>query len=155
MKLWVAKQMCCTKSSSFLFYLNACVLLIDMYMCKIIYISTHMVHSFIIHRFFQCVFANCCYLFQTVFVHRYFHNGFSKFSRRFFHRIFQRCFVGNFLKLWSQVFSQGFSQAYFSHRFFHRVLNFEIFSKFRLCKIHTVFHRVFSCHRVFHGCCEN
>ena len=37
-----------------------------------------------------------------------------------------------------------------SHRFFHRVLNFEIFSKFRLCKIHRFFHRVFSCDRVFH-----
>ena len=35
-------------------------------------------------------------------------------------------------------------------RFFHRVLNFEIFSKFRLCKIHRFFHRVFSCDRVFH-----
>ena len=64
--------------------------------------------------------------------------------------IAQPSWLGNFLKICSQVFSQGFSQAYFSHRFFHRVLNFEIFSKFRLCKIHRVFHRVFSCHRVFH-----
>ena len=107
-------------------------------MCKIIYKSTHMVHSFIIHRVFQCIFANCCYRFQPFFVHR------------FFHRVFHRCLLSNFWKICSQVFSQGFSQAYFSHRFFHRVLNFEIFSKFKLCKIHRVFHRVFSCHRVFH-----
>ena len=65
----------------------------------------------------------------------------------------------------SQVFSHrfsGVSYAIFSkfvHSFFHRlilvtgffysVLNFEILSKFRLCKIHRFFHRVFSCH-LFH-----
>ena len=69
------------------------------------------------------------------------------FSYRFSDK---RCFLTNFLKLWSQVFPQGFSQSYFSHRFFHSVLNFEILSKFRLCKIHRFFHRVFPCHRVFH-----
>ena len=58
-------------------------------MCLIIDMSTHMVHSFIIHRFFQCVFANCCYRFQPFFVHRY------------FHMVFQRCFLGNFLKIFS------------------------------------------------------
>ena len=77
----------------------ACVLFIDIYMCKIIYKSTHMVHSFIIHRFFQCIFANCCYRFQPFFVHR------------FFHRVFQRCLSSNFLKICSQVFSQGFSEV--------------------------------------------
>ena len=122
-----------------------------------IYRHNYMVHSFIIHRFFQCVFANFCYQFQPFFVHmhRYFPWGFlevflKQFSQHFFIGFFTGVFIGSLLKLWSQVFSQGFSQAYFSGRFFHRVLNFEIFLKFRLCKIHRVFHRVFSCHRVFH-----
>ena len=149
-------------------FTNACVL----FTCKITLI---IIHPFIIHRFSQWVFANFCYRFQPFFAHRYFHRDFQmvllkkfsqtlfigfftgffrgvcwaifwKFVHRFFHRVFQTCLLSNFWKICSQVFSQ----AYFSHRFFHRVLNFEIFSKFRLCKIHRVFHRVFSCHRVFH-----
>ena len=79
-----------------------------------------------------------------------------------FREVFQRCLLSNFLNIFSQVFSRVFLSAIFlnfDHRFFHRVfhrlifhrvLNFEIFSKFRLCKIHRVFHRVFTCHRVFH-----
>ena len=118
-----------------------------------------MILSPIIHKFFRCIFANFCYqyyfnhfLFTGIFI--WFFRGvssaiFSKFCHRFFHRIFQKCFWGNFFKLWSQVFSQGFSQAYFSHRFFHRVLNFEIFSKFRLCKIHRFFSHIF--HSIFTG----
>ena len=132
-------------------FTNACVL----FTCKITLI---IIHPFIIHRFFQWVFANFCYRFQPFFAHRYFHRDFQmallkKFSQTLFIGFFTgffRCLLSNFLKICSQVFSQGFPQAYFSHRFFHRVLNFEIFSKFRLCKIHRVFHRVFSCHRVFH-----
>ena len=112
-----------------------------------------MVHSFIIHRFFQCVFANLCYQFQPFFVDT---------CTGIFREVFQRCFLSNFLNIFSQVFSRVFLSAIFlnfDHRFFHRVfhrlifhrvLNFEIFSKFRLCKIHRVFHRVFTCHRVFH-----
>ena len=60
--------------------------------------------------------------------------------------VFQRCFWAIFLNFDHRVFSQ----AYFRHRFFHRVPNFEIFSKFRLCKIQRFFHLVFSCLRVFH-----
>ena len=80
----------------------------------------------------------------------------SFFVHRCFHIVFQRCFVSTFLKIYSKVFLQGFWEVFLSnflklcHRFFHRVLNFEIFSKFRLCKIHRFFHRLFSCDRVFH-----
>ena len=56
-----------------------------------------------------------------------------------------------FLNQFSQTLIIGFSTVlFYSHRFFHSVLNFEILSKFRLCKIHRFFPRVFSCHRVFH-----
>ena len=136
----VRKQMSCTKSSIFFLILLKC-------MC-FIHRHNYMVHSFIIHRFFQCIFANFCYQFQPFFVHM--------------HRYFPWGFWEVLLKQFSQHFFIGFSRVFlsaiflnFDHRFFHRlifhrVLNFEIFSKFRLCKIHRVFHRVFTCHRVFH-----
>ena len=73
-----------------------------------IYRHNYMVHSFIIHRFFQCIFANFCYQFQPFFVHmhRYFPWGFLKvflkqFSQYFFIGFFTGVFIGNFIKLWS------------------------------------------------------
>ena len=48
-----------------------------------------------------------------------------------------------FLKQFSQNLFIGLFTGFFSQKFFHRVLNVEIFSKFRLCKIHRFFHRLF------------
>ena len=70
---------------------------IDIYMCKIIYKSTHMVHSFIIHRDFQCIFTNFCYRFQPFFGSQVFSQGFSEVSvEQFSQTLFIGFFTGFF-----------------------------------------------------------
>ena len=109
MKLWLAKQMSCTKSSSFLFCLNACVLFICTYICKIKLYK----HTLFIPSLFTSFFSGSLqisvidfnhFLFTGIFIWFFrsvSHTFFSKFVHRLFHRVFQRCFLGNFLKLQS------------------------------------------------------
>ena len=80
-------------------FTNACVL----FTCKITLI---IIHPFIIHRFFQWVFANFCYRFQPFFAHRDFQMVLlKKFS--------QTLFIG-FFTGFSEVSVEQFSENLFT-----------------------------------------
>ena len=109
-RVWKLQRMVegCLKKKTFT---NACVL----FTCKITLI---IIHPFIIHRFFQWVFANFCYRFQPFFAHRYFHREFQmallkKFSQTLFIGFFTGFFRG---VCWAILWK-------FVHRFFHRVFH--------------------------------
>ena len=81
------------------------------------------------------------YGFSEVFLKQFSQNFFIGFFTGFFRGVVQAIFLNFDHRFFHRVFT-----GLFQSQVFHRVLNFEIFSKFRLCKIH----RVFSCHRIFH-----